>query len=288
MITNRNAIENACFDVTTEPIYGTTESGLAVALPGIEDWRAVVRKEDRQVLGVSTTKYGILPNKDAFNMVFDAIDQIGLDASLIDVSVNGRMSRVRATLEFPSVVVDPGDGHNLRYRAVIQNSYDGSTLFGFQHGAFRLICTNGMMIGTVMEEFRRRHTENLAIGFEEVVRRFEQIVANAPGMILSSVKPFLETSPKLSAEELAVFLLNDAKIPTKYVAPFVTDNASKRLVAWWDAYNAFTDMITHDTKGKASSFRKDQLLGNVHGLLTRLVGQDRDQSLKQIAKLQAA
>jgi hypothetical protein len=289
MITNRHLVDPACFDVTTEPVFGSTESGLVIQIPGIEDYKAVVRSKDRQVLGVSTTKYGVLPNQQAFDMVFDAIEKMGLNANVVDCTMNGKLSRVRATIEFPDIQVDPGDGHKLVYRAVISNSYDGGTQFGFQHGAFRLVCTNGMIIGTMIENFQRRHTENLHLNFEEVLHRFHKIVAMAPTIMLDGTQKFLNTSPKLQAAELSELLANVGKIPAKYTKGFMEKMVGETgFINWWDAYNAYTDMISHDGKGKASSFRKDQLLGNVHSVFSRLVNQGRERSLELLEEVRAA
>ena len=289
MITNRQLVDPACFPVTTESVYATTEDGLAIQIPGIEDYRAVVASGSRSVLGVSTTKYGVLPNRTAFDMVFEAIDSLGLNAKVVDCDMNGKMSRVRVGIEFPDIQVDPGDGGTLVYRATVQNSYDGGTLFGFQHGAFRLICTNGMIIGTMIENFRKRHTASVEIGFAEVLRRFEQIITHAPEIMLKGTEKLIQTSPKLDAIEISELVGNLAKMPAKYTKGFMEKFVQvDGHVGWWEAYNAFTDMISHDEKGKASSFRKDQLLAGTHTAFSHLVSLSRDRSLELLEEVRAA
>lgn len=288
MIRNRHLVEPACFDVHTEEIYATTDSGLAVQIPGIENYRSVVASEDRRVLGVSTSKYGVLPNRQAFDMVFSAINEIGADAEVVDVSMGGGDARVRATIEFPEIVCDPGDGHTLNYRLVVENSYNGSTNFGFQHGAFRLVCTNGMIIGVRTGQFKFRHTGSIENNFEQVLNQFKTMLPNAAEMVRNGVQGLVHAPLALSVDDTRDLIVALASLPAKYHKGFTEMANDNNTRTHWDAYNHFTDMITHDDKGKASSFRKDQLLGNVHDAFSRIHKLNASRSMELLNELRAA
>jgi Domain of unknown function (DUF932) len=66
-----------------------------------------------------------------------------------------------------------------RLEAVIRNSHDGSSKFEFMLGAWRLICSNGMMIGTSFADFTLMHLQ----AFELVQERAHQIIERAPDVL---------------------------------------------------------------------------------------------------------
>ena len=56
---------------------------------------------------------------------------------------------------------DPGDGHPMAMRLQCLNSVDGSTRFRVIMGWFRLVCSNGLIIGVTRTDIRRRHIGDL-------------------------------------------------------------------------------------------------------------------------------
>lgn len=63
---------------------------------------------------------------------------------------------------------------DVRLQLVITNSFDGTSAFRMGLGFFRLVCSNGMMVGTTYETFAHRHVGNI---IEELDESVERIVA---------------------------------------------------------------------------------------------------------------
>ena len=275
MIKNRELLEQTYFNVSTEPIYATSESGLVVQIPGIENYKAVVKSDNRQVLGITTQKYGLLKNSDAFEMIFRAIDDLGIDGVVTDMSVTKNQARVRATIQFPEILCDPGDGHNLAYRCIVQNGYDGKFNFGFMQGCYRLVCTNGMIIGTTVEEFVSRHTINIEETFQQVIERFKTILPQASSIIANNTYKLIHTTNTHRTDQVADVVTILSNLPVKYRKEFDEKIDSPRA-PYWDIYNAFTDVISHDDRQR-SGFRRDQLLGNLHSSFEKVMKMNEDQ-----------
>jgi hypothetical protein len=74
----------------------------------------------------------------------------------------------------PALPEIEGEG---RFRVVISNSYDGSTRFSIGAGFYRLVCENGLMLGTGVLRTVGKH---IHVDAEEVYRRLDEVIANLP------------------------------------------------------------------------------------------------------------
>ena len=138
-----------------------------------DSFKAIVRDDSRQVLAVHGADYKLIPNKELFGLYHDAILSAGLNRT--DMTVQDALSHngAKAYREyiFPAHQVQIGttnDGSpdlvNLKITAA--NSYDGSTAFRSLVGGFRLICSNGMVIGVTLQNVYGRHTQGLDIEYQ--------------------------------------------------------------------------------------------------------------------------
>jgi len=279
MIKNRELVNDICFPVATLPIFHRLPSGDAISIPNIDNFQAVVKSGSNQVLGVTTTKYGVLENGLVFGQVFDCIDDLGLDATVEDVYSNKNDSRHRVKINFPELVCDPGDGHRISYQLIIQNGYDGTYNFGFQHGAFRLVCTNGMMIGTKVQDFSKKHSTSIESVFEEILNNLKLILPNAPQIIADGTHKLLNTANPYKAEDLGLVIADLASLPAKYHQDLPG--------SYWDGYNRLTDAISHDDR-KRSGFRADQLLGNVHEAFNKVMHMKATDFEEKLAEIRLA
>lgn len=63
---------------------------------------------------------------------------------------------------------------DLKLQLVITNSHDGLSAFTIKLGIFRLVCANGLMVGTTFESISLRHTGTI---IEQVDQAVERMVA---------------------------------------------------------------------------------------------------------------
>ena len=68
--------------------------------------------------------------------------------------------------------------HNdLKLQLVITNSHDGLSSFSIKLGIYRLVCSNGLMVGETFESVTLRHTGSI---IEQVDQAVERMVAHKP------------------------------------------------------------------------------------------------------------
>jgi hypothetical protein len=63
-----------------------------------------------------------------------------------------------------------------RLEAIIRNSHDGSSRIEFSLGAWRMVCENGIIIGSSYATFAIQHTK----AFEQVKERANELIEHAP------------------------------------------------------------------------------------------------------------
>ena len=117
-------------------------------------------------VGVVSTHYRLLQHTTLVANVREAIaglDQLGGDLTC-DLSLSHYGERMALLLELPEAFdLDPGDGEPLKLNVALYNSVDGSTQLRILLIWIRFICSNGMVLGTELSEYAKRHTPALRV-----------------------------------------------------------------------------------------------------------------------------
>ena len=132
------------FPVDTCDLYTTVDSGFSFVDVPQSMSRCIVRTDTNEVLGVHGSKYKAIKHDDVVNSVMDAVSQSNVSKDYdtkIEVFDNG--AKLRGTIDFADLVMEPAVGDYVRFRVQFFNSYDSS--WAFQQSAFglRLWCLNG-------------------------------------------------------------------------------------------------------------------------------------------------
>jgi len=99
---------------------------------------------------------------DQFGYMEDMIvnSTLNLEGLSREISVSHGGGRAYARYRFPAHTVQTGEGDETVMEMVGRNSFDGSWPSIFELGAWRMICCNLQVIGTVTAVSRRRHTKH--------------------------------------------------------------------------------------------------------------------------------
>lgn len=162
---NDLSMNNWDFPVDTYDLWATpTVSGQ----PDIEVpqnmARAIVRTDTNQVLGVHGYKYKAIRHDDVVNSVFDAVSSANISKDYnqkIEVFEDGK--KLRGTIDFPDLVIEPSVGDHIRFQIVFFNSYDASWAFGMQAQGLRLWCLNGCTSPDTVAKTVAKHTTNVNV-----------------------------------------------------------------------------------------------------------------------------
>jgi len=221
-----------------------------------------------------TKNFQLIQHRDIFSTVHDALSNLNLQ-------VKGRLDdfedMVRADLVFQNqdLVNDGEKGIQLGIRVI--NSNNKRSSFRLEMYAFRLICQNGMSIGSMIPGVRdiQIHYGLEKIEFAKVqvmVEKFVKKVINHSNslqkLVNLSMKDSVEWnivetimkkaihSQKFMKEiakrlEVDVVEVIDKKNPKKVNLQFIPKKNQK--ISRWDLYNAITNLISHDEQLKPTA-----------------------------------
>ena len=121
-------------------------------------YKFIVREDTDEILSVVTDKYKMVSNKDVVNAAKPVLKEIGAKLTECETFANG--ARTSWTWKIPDVKVNIAGSkytNSLKEDYVhptitIKNSYDGSVGLHILAGAFRLVCSNGLIIGNTISK----------------------------------------------------------------------------------------------------------------------------------------
>jgi hypothetical protein len=129
--------------------------------------RLPIGEDDELVpVGVVSKDYVLLQHTAVVDAAQEAIEGAGIE--IAEVTAHLRITefgeRIALSLILPSKFnFDPGDGNAMALRLECFNSVDCSTRFRVVVGWFRLVCSNGLMVGMTRSDIRRRHVGDFQI-----------------------------------------------------------------------------------------------------------------------------
>ncbi len=211
---------------------------------GSDRFFAVRRQPDNHVLGVVSGEYKLVQHIEAYDMAKKVLTdaephKVGVGAGGANVTFyfKGRQEvNINSDVHFPYIGVT--------------NGITGQRTLGFKFGFFRLVCSNGQMVGHTLLQLSWKHFKSsldlnqVRKGIEaEQVRIRETIVpwfnrlAGQPG------EPAIGSMLRLvdSSKEQQVRLPLPLQLCSK-----ITRMDKKSTM--WDVYNRITSYITHDVR----------------------------------------
>ena len=105
--------------------------------------------------------YSLIQHRSVFDAVVKALDVAGIEPSEVaaELATTECGERIALSLHLPErYSFDPGDGHEMALRFECLNSVDGSCRLRALVGWYRLICCNGLIVGTTHADIRKRHS----------------------------------------------------------------------------------------------------------------------------------
>lgn len=200
---------------------------------------AVVRTDTDRPLGVVSDKYDLLPHKTVVDGFRKAVEDQEVSEK---ISLTKFGARLMMDMTFPDVRVKVAKGDEVAMHLIVKNSYDGSNALRVVLGAYRLVCSNGLVIFQRFMQFSHKH-----VGTQMEVRVEE--LKNTVGMLTDA---FHKTGPvmqemaatRLQMEPRQFFNAKRIRLP-EYLAEIARQEFEKKGISVWDAYNAMTFAITH-------------------------------------------
>lgn len=161
------------FPVTSPMYFPVASRSICVADAAGEPqptnaWQAIVRTDTREVLGIHSKSYKVVPNEPLFRGFDEALRTSDLDLQglVVEDHVNYGGRRVVRNYRFPAITAEPRVGDIVELRISVVNSFDCANAFSAQVGGMRLWCLNGAVSLQGATSVYGRHTA----GFDKIGR----------------------------------------------------------------------------------------------------------------------
>jgi len=230
-------------DMATERDVWTTQKDAPIYEQGTISTKSLGYKgiwnlQQNHLSCIASKNYKIIQHREAFEKLFDTFSRLG-------VKVKGRIrndgDRVAGEFLFESMVSDGEDG--IKMGMHIQNSYNLTQSLHAQLYAYRLVCSNGMMLGKAIEDvnLRRIHIGNFDVAREMEI--FIKKAINSNEELKKLVNEAMTDSLEWEATKLIVKGLISTKKYQKRIIELLRDTYN---ITRWDIYNAITNLATHE------------------------------------------
>ena len=195
-------------------------------------------------VGIVSPEYKLVKNSEVVQVAEDLLANTGMAFDDHQTLFNGKKFRQRYLLSQNSGEVKVGDVVACTLDAV--NSYNGSTTFGLEFNAIRLVCSNGMMLSFMLGGFRFKHwgSQNFDREMRIAARQLTRV-----GDRLQMVLPMLTelTHKRMKRADIQRFFA-ETNLPITMQAKVF--NAIEEDTKW-GVYNAATDVLTQQEKFSA-------------------------------------
>jgi len=162
--------------------------------------KAIVNPETGKLFSIVSKDYKLIRHEQAIKRVERVLSAYAdLGKWNTDIEFYNDGGRMRVKYRFPEIEVEIAKGDVVNPELQLFNSYDTSWPFHIVLGAFRLICTNGMIIGQKFLQLRRRHVYD----FEKI--DLEDEVSTALDRLNLQAKEWQEWADRYLTDQRQIF-----------------------------------------------------------------------------------
>ena len=225
-------------------------------------FKFIVREDTGAVLSCMTDEYKLIQNNDIYETASDVMN--GMDAELTEVESfsNGAKTQFKWTLK--GTKVDLGDGDVVSPEITLKNSYNGQWGLHILAGAFRFICSNGLVIGTVISRKNYKHSV-YNMDLKDIEPSIQETVLATKGIFNDDLPKLKDTKVK---EKHLVELIE--MIPSNQMEAFTQYLMKDKPKNYWDLLNSATWIATHSMKRSNEATHK--LEQSIYPTITKWAG----------------
>jgi len=121
-------------------------------------YKMIIRTDREQVLSIMSNDYKIVTNKEIIDTAAPILKKH--KAELKEAVSLGNGEKTIWKWIIPDKKIEVSKGDVLNPEIIIKNSYDGSLQVHVLAGAFRLVCSNGLIIGVTLGQSNFKHNIN--------------------------------------------------------------------------------------------------------------------------------
>ena len=212
------------------------------------NYKLIVRKDTNKILSCMTNDYKLVTNKTIIDYADPIIKKNNGKVKEVRTLNNGAKTIMKWT--FPNDTVKIGPNDLINPEIIIRNSYDGTIGVNVMAGAFRLVCSNGMVIGVVLDDYKNKHSvHNMELDkLEEIIT---DTISKTKYAVREDFPSLVETNiqEKHIVKFIEMFPLQSNEIVTQMLI-------AKKPKTFWNLLNIGTNIITHKMNRNTESTHK--------------------------------
>lgn len=217
----------------------------------IPNINAIIRKDTGQVLSTVSNRYQLFTHNEVVESFESALDISGNEFKnrRVDTFLPSNGAKMFRKYTFPDIRINIGKDYvtkkddEVELTLELRNSYDGSLRIGFTYGAYRLVCSNGLVIGQLFSSLTKKHYQSLQLN--DIVNEFQ----NCPDILKrqASLWESWKEIPMTFNEASGIFenIYAPKKTKDRILERFEIEEPTK-----YGLYQAVTWDITHNTKAR--------------------------------------
>jgi len=238
-------------NVTERPVFQGMRNHTMV-----DGHKALVDMDAERTYAIVSDRYKLIPHQevvDNLNQICEAFPEYGTPTREVWLSNYGARMKCRWT--FPiDFEIKPGDIVHPTIEAMA--SFDTTLAQKMLVGGFRLVCSNGMVVGKILGEYKRKHTEGLNL------KRAKNILSSGMASY-SEANQLWQSYAEREALMTEVFAYEVLPFQAEEKAAIEREIKSKgKVLAWdeddktkrkvqinaWEVYNILTAQTSHTVK----------------------------------------
>lgn len=229
--------KNTLFRVTMEPVPHPVDDHNT-------KYRYIMRTDNNEVLSIVTKDYTLVPNEKLMSAIMPTIKEH--NGELLEATMFGDGARTMYRFRFNENKVIVNGNDELIPEIIIKNSYDGSTAITVMAGAFRMVCTNGMIVGKIVDYFKNRHLTDVDINKLNTI--ITSTIDRTIHYLSEKVAKLAEI--KVKEQHILDMIQMFPERMMEYAMQYMTRN---RPQDYWDLLNSATYIATHNMNREAES-----------------------------------
>ena len=237
-------IEQTLFPVKEYPAYhgaGTWAKSDENENLNNTGYKFIVREDTGKVLSCMTNDYKLVENKQIIDTASPILKQH--NAKLKESVSLGDGQKTVWKWIIPDVKIEVDKNDFMNPEIIIKNSYDGSMQVHILSGAFRLVCSNGMIIGNVIEKYNYRHNIN-SLNIDNLDESIERTIIQARKV--AEEFPMLKDK-KLKQKHIIELVKLFPSTMSEFITQYLVANKPKD---YWDLFNCATYITSHKMNRK--------------------------------------
>jgi hypothetical protein len=216
-----------------------------------------------RLFNVVSPKYQVIEHGRAIDTILAALDALGEKDPEVNVRSLAGGARINAEIKIKTIIPAievrrMGDQSDLvQPRIIVRNSHDGLWRFSARLGGWRMVCSNGLVVGVTLASLSGKHFPNMGNNeaftarMEDLVKRFVKV-----GAVWKSWD-----DTKLTHDD-AKFLLKPEKelLPKKVLQRVLDESHFQPNRSKWDLFNDLTYITTHEAKSLNRRIDLDEVI----------------------------